>query len=78
MPYGKNIYMLNIEETLEMFRAQIDLSDFLFVYMIAIFLSFIFFFISTLLKHRRETKRLREKFRRLRERPEQPWFEEAE
>ncbi|MCS7138569.1 MAG: hypothetical protein NZ873_00735 [Crenarchaeota archaeon] len=61
-----------------MFRAQFDLSTFFFMYMIAIFLSFLFFLINTLLKHKRETKRLRDKFKRLRERPEQPWFEETE
>ncbi|MEM3712691.1 MAG: hypothetical protein QXR97_04040 [Thermoproteota archaeon] len=61
-----------------MLRAQFDLSTFFLMYMIAIFLSFLFFLINALLKHKRETKRLRERFRRLRERPEQPWFEEAE
>ncbi|MEM1557612.1 MAG: hypothetical protein QXT26_00375 [Thermoproteota archaeon] len=62
----------------EMFRAQLDLSTFFFVYMIAIFLSFLLFLISALLRHKKETKRLKEKFRRLRERPEHPWFEETE
>lgn len=76
--YGKNIYRRSIEAFLKMFRAQLDLSTFFFTYMIAIFLSFLFFLISALLRHRRETRRLREKFRRLRERPEQPWFEETE
>ncbi|MBO3769856.1 MAG: hypothetical protein QXS51_01870 [Thermoproteota archaeon] len=61
-----------------MLRAQLDFSTFFFMYMIAVFLSFLFFLISSKLKHMRETKRLREKFKRLRERPEQPWFEEVE
>ncbi|MEM2049661.1 MAG: hypothetical protein QXO47_03820 [Thermoproteota archaeon] len=61
-----------------MIRAQLDLSMFFLFYMIAIFISFLAFLISALLKHRRETKRLREKFKRLREKPEQPWFEETD
>lgn len=61
-----------------MLRAQLDLFNFFFMYMIAVFLSFLFFLINSRLKHKRETKRLREKFKRLRERPEQPWFEEVE
>ncbi|MBO3753950.1 MAG: hypothetical protein FGF53_03620 [Candidatus Brockarchaeota archaeon] len=61
-----------------MIRAQLDLSTFFLFYMIAIFISFLAFLISALLKHRRETKRLREKFKRLREKPEQPWFEETD
>ncbi len=61
-----------------MIRAQLDLSMFFLFYMIAIFVSFLGFLISALLKHRRETKRLREKFKRLREKPEQPWFEETD
>jgi len=46
--------------------------------MIAIFAGFLAFLISALLKHRRETRRLREKFKRLRENPERPWFEETD
>ncbi|MGQ9596348.1 MAG: hypothetical protein ACUVUS_03015 [Thermoproteota archaeon] len=61
-----------------MIKAQLDLSTFFFYYMIAIFLSFLTFFIGTLLRHRREIGRLRKRFRRLREKPEQPWFDEAD
>jgi pilus assembly protein TadC len=61
-----------------MIREQFDLSTFFFYYMVAIFLSFLFFLIGSMLRHRRETKRLKEKFKRLSERPEQPWFEETE
>ncbi|MGQ9479100.1 MAG: hypothetical protein ACUVQ0_03630 [Thermoproteota archaeon] len=61
-----------------MFRAQIDISTFFFIYTVAIFLSFLVFFIGIFLKHRREMNRLREKFKRLREKPEHPWFDELE
>jgi len=65
-------------ETRIMIRAQLDVSMFFLLYMIAIFISFLAFLISALLKHRRETRRLREKLRRLRENPERPWFEETD
>ncbi len=61
-----------------MIRAQLDLSMFFFFYVIAIFISFLAFLVSALLRHRREKKRLREKFKRLREHPEQPWFTEMD
>jgi Flp pilus assembly protein TadB len=61
-----------------MIRAQVDLSMFFFFYIIAIFLSFLTLLIGAFLKHRRETRRLRERFRRLKENPEQPWFEETD
>lgn len=61
-----------------MIKTQLDLSMFFFFYIIAIFLSFLALLIRAFLKHRRETRRLSERFRRLKEDPEQPWFEETD
>ncbi|MEM2087428.1 MAG: hypothetical protein QXF52_01980 [Thermoproteota archaeon] len=61
-----------------MIRAQVDMSIFFFFYMIAIFLSFLALLIGAFLRHRRETRKLRERFRRLKENPERPWFEETD